>query len=68
MGEKVLSGAISLLNKNTSAREGVPSCELLARKAHKAPQIIKAIITMAGGCIPRQDSKTLLPKILHVHA
>lgn len=67
MGEKTLPWAVSLLNKNTSARDGVPSCELSARKAPTAPQIIKAI-TRAGGCIPRQDSKKLLPKILYVHA
>lgn len=43
----------------------MPSCVLLARKAPKAPQIIKAT---AGSCTPGQDSKTLLPKISHVRA
>lgn len=49
------------MTKNLSARDGVPPFELLARKAHKVPQILKPIATAAG-------YMTLLLKITHVHA
>lgn len=48
------------------ARGRLLSCELLAREAPEAPQIMKAIAT-AVGCIPALDGKILLMKTIHVY-
>lgn len=49
------------------ARGRLLSCELLAREAPEAPQIMKAI-AIAVGCIPALDGKILLMKTIHVYS
>lgn len=54
-----------LLNKNPNARQGTPSCELVARVSPEDSKTIQAIVFDIG-CSLELDGRSLLLRIPHV--